>query len=84
MSTYYEFYIGVNKGDKVEVIGPYIRKDGEYKISPILTRNRSSIEWSEFPAWELPVKMMMPDQEDYFTSEGWGGKGRYSMVYGDK
>ena len=36
MSTYYEFYIGVNKGDKVEVIGPFTRKDGEYK------RHRSS------------------------------------------
>ena len=31
MSTYYEFYIGVNKGDKVEVIGPFIKKDGEWK-----------------------------------------------------
>ena len=37
MSAYYEFYIGVNKGEKVEVIGPFIRKGGEYKLTPILT-----------------------------------------------
>ena len=79
MSTYYEFYIGMNKGDKVEVIGPYIRKDGEYKLTPILTRSRSFIDWDDFPAWQLPIKMMEADQEKFFTSEGWFDKGRYSI-----
>ena len=43
MSTYYEFYAAVNKGDKIEAIGPYIKKDGEYRLLPILTRSRSFI-----------------------------------------
>ena len=71
MSAYYEFYIGVNKGDKVEVIGPFIRKDGEYKLTPILTRSRSFIDWGDFPSWQLPIKMMEPEQEECFTSENW-------------
>ena len=81
MSTYYEFYIGVNKGNKVEVIGPFIRKDGEYKLTPILTRSRSFIDWGDFPSWQLPVKMMEPDQEEYFTSESWMNESRYSISY---
>ena len=29
MSTYYDFYLAVKKDDKIEAIGPYIRKEGE-------------------------------------------------------
>ena len=48
MSTYYEFYAAVEKDGKIEAIGPYIRKDGEYRLTPILSRSRSFIQWDDF------------------------------------
>ena len=40
MSTYYEFYAAAEKDGKIRAIGPYIRKDGEYRLTPILSRSR--------------------------------------------
>ncbi len=56
MSTYYDFYVGVKKDDKIEAIGPYIRKDGEYHLVPIVSRSRSFIHFDEFGYWELPIE----------------------------
>lgn len=41
MSTYYDFYLAVKKDDKIEAIGPYVRKEGEYRLVPIVSRSRS-------------------------------------------
>lgn len=79
MSTYYDFYIGVKKDDKIEAIGPYIRKDGEYHLVPIVSRSRSFIHFDEFGYWEMPIEMMADDQVEFFTSEGWNSDERHSI-----
>ena len=71
MSTYYEFYAAVEKDGKIEAIGPYIRKDGEYRLTPILSRSRSFIQWDEFGYWDLPIEKMAEDQIEFFTDTGW-------------
>ena len=81
MSTYYEFYIGRDMGDKIEAIGPYIRKDGEYKLTPLLSRSRSFICWDEFDAWQLDPSKLPEDQIDFFTEESWSGEERRSLSY---
>ena len=48
MSTYYEFYAAIEKDGKIEAIGPYIRKGGGYRLTPILSRSRSFIQWDDF------------------------------------
>ena len=79
MSTYYDFYVGVKKDDKIEAIGPYIRKDGEYHLVPIVSRSRSFIHFDEFGYWDLPIEMMADDQVEFFTSEGWTSDERHSI-----
>ena len=81
MSTYYEFYAAVNKGDKIEAIGPYIKKDGEYRLLPILTRSRSFINFDEFGCWVLPVEKMTDDQVGFFATEGWINEENQSISY---
>lgn len=71
MSTYYEFYAAVEKGGNIEAIGPYVRKDGEYRLTPILSRSRSFIQWDEFGYWDLPIEKMAEDQIEFFTDTGW-------------
>ena len=48
MSTYYDFYLAVKKDDKIEAIGPYIRKEGEYRLVPIVSRSRSFIDIDDY------------------------------------
>ncbi|MCR5035613.1 MAG: hypothetical protein K6B42_09405 [Clostridia bacterium] len=79
MSTYYEFYAAVKKDDKIEAIGPYMCKDGEYQLVPILTRSRSFICFDEFGCWDLPIEKMTDDQVEFFSSEGWMGDERHSI-----
>lgn len=81
MSTYYEFYAAVRKGDKVEAIGPYIRKDGKYHPVPIISRSRSFISFNEFDCRELPVEQMAEDQVEFFSTEGWIDDKRQSISY---
>lgn len=70
MSTYYEFYVAVRRDDKIEAVGPYVRKeDGSFRLTPLLTRSRSFIQWNEFGAWELQVEKMAEDQVDFFSEE---------------
>ena len=79
MSTYYDFYLAVKKDDKIEAIGPYIRKEGEYRLVPIVSRSRSFIHFDEFGYWELPIEKMAEDQACFFTCEGWTGEERHSI-----
>jgi hypothetical protein len=62
MSTYYEFYAAAEKDGKIEAIGPYVCKDGKYRLTPILSRSRSFIQWDEFGYWDLPIEKMAEDQ----------------------
>lgn len=71
MSTYYEFYLGIMKDDKIEAIGPYFKQDGVYHLRPILERSRSFINWNEFDSWPLPVEKMAADQISFFSTESW-------------
>ena len=81
MSTYYEFYAAVKQDEKIEAIGPYIRKDNEYRLVPILTRSRSFINFNEFGCWELSVEQMAEEQVEFFSTEGWTGDKRQSISY---
>ncbi|MBR0455535.1 MAG: hypothetical protein IJJ01_02630 [Firmicutes bacterium] len=81
MSTYYEFYAAVEKDGKIEAIGPYIRKDGEYRLTPILSRSRSFIQWDEFGYWDLQIEKMAEDQIEFFTDTGWISDERQSISY---
>ena len=81
MSTYYEFYAAVEKDGKIQAIGPYIRKDGEYRLTPILSRSRSFIQWDEFGSWDLPIEKMAEDQIEFFTDTGWISDERQSISY---
>jgi len=80
MSTYYDFYAAVKKNDKIEAIGPYIRKEGEYRLVPIVSRSRSFIHFDEFDYWDLPIEKMIDDQIQFFTCEGWTGEERRSIA----
>lgn len=81
MSTYYEFYAAAEKDGKIEAIGPYIRKDGEYRLTPILSRSRSFIQWDEFGYWNLPIEKMAEDQIEFFTDTGCISDERQSISY---
>ena len=81
MSTYYEFYAAVEKDGKIEAIGPYTRKDGEYRLIPLLSRSRSFIQWDEFGYWNLPIEKMAEDQIEFFTDTGWLSDDRQSIAY---
>ena len=81
MSTYYEFYAAVEKDGKIEAIGPYVRKDGEYRLTPILSRSRSFIQWDEFGCWDLAIEKMTEDQTEFFTDTGWVSDERRSISY---
>ena len=81
MSTYYEFYAAVEKDGKIEAIGPYVRKDGEYRLTPILSRSRSFIQWDEFECWDLAIEKMAEDQVEFFTDTGWVSDERRSIAY---
>lgn len=80
MSTYYEFYVGLLKDDKIEAIGPYFRQDGVYHLRPILERSRSFISWNEFDSLPLPVEKMTDDQTPYFSTEGWDDSGEHHSI----
>lgn len=80
MSTYYDFYAAVKKDDKIVAIGPYILKDGEYQLMPIVTRSRSFISIDEFGCWDLSIEKMADDQIEFFTCEGWTGDERQSIA----
>ena len=71
MSTYYDFYLAVKKDDKIEAIGPYIRKEGEYRLVPIVSRSRCFIDIDDFDGWNLPIDQMAEDQVELFTDDGW-------------
>ena len=71
MSTYYDFYLAVKKDDKIEAIGPYIRKEGEYRLVPIVSRSRSFIDIDDFDGWNLSIDQMAEDQVELFTDDGW-------------
>ena len=81
MSTYYEFYAAVEKDGKIEAIGPYVHKDGEYRLTPILSRSRSFIQWDEFECWDLAIEKMAEDQVEFFTDTGWVSDERRSIAY---
>lgn len=82
MSTYYEFYVAARRDDKIEAVGPYVRKeDGSFRLTPLLTRSRSFIQWNEFGAWELQVEKMTEDQLEHFTDTGWFDERRRSIAY---
>ena len=81
MSTYYEFYAAVEKDGRVKAIGPYVRKDGEYRLTPLLSRSRSFIQWDEFGCWDLPIEKMAEDQIEFFTDTGWISDERQSISY---
>ncbi len=69
MSTYYEFYTGILRQDgKIEAIGPYVRRDGAYRLEPILIRSRSFINIDEFSAWDVPVEKLIGEQKEFFTT----------------
>ena len=80
MSTYYDFYAAVKKDDKIEAIGPYIRRDGEHQLMPIVTRSRSFISIDEFGCWDLPIEKMDDNQVCLFTCEVWVGDERQSIA----
>lgn len=81
MSTYYEFYAAVNRDDRIEAIGPYIRERDEYRLVPILSRSRSFISFNEFGCWGLPIEKMAKDQVKFFTTEGWVSDELQSISY---
>jgi len=81
MSTYYDFYLAVKKDDKIEAIGPYIRKEGEYRLVPIVSRSRSFIDIDDFDYWNLSIDQMAEDQIEFFTGEGWFSDERQSIAY---
>ena len=81
MSTYYEFYAAVEKDGKIEAIGPYVHRDGEYRLMSILSRSRSFIQWDEFGCWNLPIEKMAEDQVEFFISTGWVSEERHSISY---
>lgn len=81
MSTYYEFYAAAEKDGKIEAIGPYVCKDGKYRLTPILSRSRSFIQWDEFGYWDLPIEKMAEDQIEFFTDTGWISDERQSISY---
>jgi len=81
MSTYYEFYAAIEKDGRVEAIGPYVYKDGGYRLTPILSRSRSFIQWDEFGYWDLPIEKMAENQIEFFTDTGWISDERQSISY---
>ena len=81
MSTYYEFYVGKIINDKYEAVGPYVKREEEYRLIPVLERSRSFITWNEFDAWPLSVEKIADSQMEFFTTEGWQDKERHSIAY---
>ena len=74
MSVYYSFYLGKrNAENKVEVIAPYVYKDGEMKLTSLLERSSSFIDGDELGDLMcfLPLDELAEKDKKHFSYTGW-------------